>query len=147
MSLTCLFHCSTGSHCILFVFVYMWVDLHLYLAGSQLLLVPTRAGPPCVALAWLSDCTMLQRESASSPANSCCALMLYKPSGESLPALSCRCLDGGANSKPTQYATWALANLLVDNPAAQVLLLSFSKPIDTHTHLCCMGTWLLKLHL
>lgn len=48
-------------------------------------------------------------------------LCTVKPSGEGLIALPCRCLDGGANSKPTQYATWALANLLVDNPAAQVL--------------------------
>ena len=36
----------------------------------------------------------------------------------------CRCLDGGANSKATQYATWALANMLADNPAAQVLAAS-----------------------
>ena len=35
-------------------------------------------------------------------------------------ASACRCLDGGAGSKATQFATWALANMLVDNPAAQV---------------------------
>ena len=32
----------------------------------------------------------------------------------------CRCLDGGPDSKATLYATWALGNLLVDSPTAQV---------------------------
>lgn len=36
----------------------------------------------------------------------------------------CRCLDGGADSKATLYATWALGNLLVDSPAAQVSYLT-----------------------
>lgn len=40
-----------------------------------------------------------------------------------VPALL-TCLDGGANSRPTQYATWALANLLVDSSAAQAQVLS-----------------------
>ena len=37
-----------------------------------------------------------------------------------------RCLDGGAGSKATQYATWALANMLVDNPTAQVYSPAFA---------------------
>lgn len=37
-------------------------------------------------------------------------------------AFAFRCLDGGAGSKATQFAMWALANMLVDNPAAQVSL-------------------------
>lgn len=40
-----------------------------------------------------------------------------------VPALLA-CLDGGAGSKATQFATWALANMLVDNPAAQAQVLS-----------------------
>ena len=44
-------------------------------------------------------------------------------------ASSFRCLDGGAGSKATQFATWALANMLVDNPAAQVSAAALALPI------------------
>ena len=40
-----------------------------------------------------------------------------------------RCLDGGAGSKATQFATWALANMLVDNLAAQVSAAALALPI------------------
>lgn len=54
-----------------------------------------------------------------------------------VPALL-MCLDGGANSKATQYATWALANMLADNPAAQAQVLKHDA-VDGLTRLVWEG--------